>query len=261
MLKNKIIVITGGTKGIGKELVKLFSPDNTVINLARSCGDGENEIVCDVTNEAQVKTAFETIKARFGKIDVLVNNAGYGLSGAIEMLPTEKLDEQFAVNLSGVQRCLRYALPLMGKGGRVVNVSSVCAIFPLPYRGMYCASKAALSSMTFALREELRPVGIRVTAICPGDTKTSFSANRDKVFDTNARYGDRIKKADDRISAREDKRMSPERVGKKIAKLISKGSYKPFYIVGAKYKLLYAAYRVVPLSVILRCTGGMFNKK
>lgn len=260
MLKDKIIVVTGGTKGIGRELIKLFSPNNTVINLARSCEGKENEIVCDVTDEAQVKAAFGQIKEKYGRIDVLVNNAGYGLSGAVEMLPTEKVDAQFAVNFSGVQRCLRHALPLMGRGGRVINMSSVCAIFPLPFRSMYCASKAALSSMTFGLREELRPSGIKVTAICPGDTKTSFSANRDKVFATNERYGKRIKSADDHISAREEKRMSPEKVGKKIAKLISKKRYKPFYIVGAKYKVLYALYKIVPLSVILRCTGGMFNK-
>ena len=260
MLKDKVIVITGGTKGIGKELVSLFEEKNTVVNLARSCEGKENEIVCDVTSEEQVKNAFEVIKEKYGKIDVIVNNAGYGLSGAVEMLSTDKVEEQFAVNFLGVQRCLRYALPLMEKGGKVVNISSVCAIFPLPFRGMYCASKSALNSLTFALREEVRPYGISVTAVCPGDTKTSFSANRVKVFDAGKRYGERIRQADEHIAKREDKRMSPQKVGKRIAKIISKKKYKPFYIVGAKYKFLYALYRLFPFSAILKCTGSMFNK-
>ncbi len=260
MVKGKVIVITGGTKGIGKELVTLLRKDNEVINLARSCDESENEIVCDVTDEQSVKRAFGQIKEKYGKIDIIVSNAGYGLSGAVEMLPTEKVEEQFAVNFYGVQRCIRYALPMMSVGGKVVNISSVCAMFPLPFRGMYCASKSALNSLTFALREEIRPYGISVTAICPGDTKTSFSANRVKIFDAGERYGERIRLADEHISAREHKRMSPEKVGRKIAKIISKKKYKPFYIVGAKYKFLYALYRIFPLAWFLRATGAMFNK-
>ena len=161
----------------------------------------------------------------------------------------------------GVFRCVKYALPLMSAGAKIVNISSACAIFPLPFRSMYCASKAAVSMLSHSLREEVKPYGIDVTAICPGDIRTEFTKNRVKNFTTNERYGERIRKADDHISAREHKRMSVDYACGKIEKIIAKKRYKPFYLVGGKYKALYAAYRIFPLSVILNATGRIFAPK
>ena len=257
-LQGKIIVITGGTSGIGRHIVNAFSADNTVVNLARSCETNGNDIKCDVSVSSDVAAAFELIKQRYGRVDILINNAGYGVSGAVELLSDEEVERIFEVNFHGVFRCIKHALPLMQNGGKIVNISSACAIFPLPFRSMYCASKAAVSMLSHSLREEVRPYGIDVTAICPGDIKTEFTKNRVKNFSTNARYGDRIKKADDHISSRENKRMSVDYACKKIEKIIAKKKYKPFYLVGKKYKFLYALYRILPLNVILRATGRMF---
>lgn len=257
-ITQKIIVITGGTSGIGKKLVEFYSRENTVINLSRSCVDDEHNIKCDVSDLDDVKNAFALIKERFGRIDLLVNNAGYGVSGAVEHLTDEQVEHQFSVNFMGVYRCCKYALPLMDKGAKIVNISSACAIFPLPFRSMYCASKAAVSMLSHALREEVRPYGISVTAICPGDIKTEFTKNRVKNFDTSERYGERIRKADEHISKREHKRMSVDYASKKIISIVNKKRFKPFYIVGKKYKLLYTLYRVFPLSLILSATGRMF---
>lgn len=259
--EQKIIVITGGTSGIGKKLVEFYSKENTVINLSRSCISDERNIKCDVSSLDDVKNAFMQIKERYGRVDVLINNAGYGVSGAVEHLTDEQVERQFAVNFMGVYRCCKYALPLMDKGAKIVNISSACAIFPLPFRSMYCASKSAVSMLSHSLREEVRPYGISVTAICPGDIKTEFTKNRVKNFDTSERYGERIRKADEHIAKREHKRMSVEYATKKIISIIDKKRFKPFYIVGKKYKLLYTLYRVFPLSVILRATGKMFAPK
>lgn len=260
-LNGKIIVITGGTSGIGKHIVNTFRKSNTVINLARSCETCGDDIKCDVSVLSDVEAAFSLIKERFGKIDILINNAGYGVSGAAELLTDEEVERIFKVNFMGVYRCCKQALPLMSKGGKIVNISSACAIFPLPFRSMYCASKVAVSMFSHSLREEVRPYGIDVTAICPGDIKTEFTVNRVKNFTTNERYGERIRKADEHISKREHKRMSVDYACRKIEKIIAKKRYKPFYLVGKKYKFLYALYKVFPLNVILKSTGKMFAPK
>lgn len=261
-IKGKVIVITGGTSGIGKLMVEHYrASGNTVVNLSRSCSGEGDDLVCDVANLEQVESAFEYIKDKYGKVDILINNAGYGISGAVELLDDEQVEKQFAVNFTGVYRCIKCALPLMESGAKIVNISSACALFALPFRSMYCASKSAVNMLTYALREEVRPYKIEVTAICPGDIKTPFTKNRVKNFTTNDRYGERIRLADEHISKREHKRMSPEYAVDKIEKVIAKKHYKPFYIVGGKYKFLYALKRIFPLSVILKATGSMFSPK
>lgn len=263
-ITDKVIVITGGTSGIGKKLVERLSGQNTVVTLARSCPHTANTIPCDVSSAEAVEAAFDEIKAKFGRVDILINNAGYGISGAVELMPDEEVERIFDVNFMGVFRCAKHALPLMGAGGKIVNISSACAIFPLPFRGFYCASKAAVSMFSHSLRGEVAPYGIDVTAICPGDIKTEFTVNRRRNYATNERYGDRIVKADEHISSREDKRMSPDRAADRIVKIVGKRKYKPMYIVGGKYKLLYALYRLFPQRVIYGATNKMFapaNKK
>ena len=260
-ISGKVIVVTGGTSGIGKHFVDFFRDGNTVINLARSVEADDYDIKCDVSVESEVIEAFKLIKEKWGRVDILINNAGYGVSGATEHLKDEEVSRLFEVNFMGVFRCAKYALPLMEKGAKIVNISSACAIFPLPFRGMYCASKAAVSMLSHSLREEVKPYGIDVTAICLGDTKTEFTKNRVKNFTTSERYGDRIKLADEHIAKREHKRMSVDYAASKIEKIIMKKKYKPFYIVGAKYKFLYALYRIFPLNIILSVTGKMFAPK
>lgn len=269
----KVIVVTGGSSGIGKGLCEAWAADNAVIDLSRSSVTSEEfsltplperglfRVTCDVGSEQSVSEAFGLIKSAFGRVDVLVNNAGYGVSGATELLSDEEVARIFEVNVLGVYRCCRHALALMGEGGRIANISSACAIFPLPFRGAYCSSKAAVSMMSHSLREEVKPYGIAVTAICPGDVKTPFTVHRVKNFTTNERYGGRIKDADDRVARREHKRMSPEYAVNAIRKIVEKRAYKPLYVVGKKYKLLYAAYRLFPLGAILGVTGRAFAPK
>lgn len=257
-LSQKVIVITGASGGLGAELKKIYSSQNTVYNLSRSNSGEGNDLICDVSDYNSVKAAFDIIKEREGRVDVLINNAGYGVSGAVELLNPDEVKNIFDVNFHGVFYCIKEALPLMSRGSRIVNVSSACAVFALPFRAMYCASKAAVSMLSNSIRGEVSPYGIQVTAICPGDTKTGFTKNRVKNFTTNERYGNRIKNADAHITKKEDKRMSAASVSLKMSKIINKKRYKPFYLVGAKYKFLYVLNRLLPLGVIIKATGGMF---
>ena len=256
---NRIVVITGATSGIGLLSADLFRKDgDTVITLANVGGeDIENFMYCDVSDEENIKKCFEEIKEKYGRVDVLVNNAGYGLNGVLELIPTEKIEKQFAVNVYGVINCTRYALPLMSKGAKIINMSSCMALFPMPYRSMYAASKSAVLTMSFSQRMELKPLGIDVIALCPGNIRTNFTKNKAVVLETNERYGDAPLKAQARLDSPEadKKRMDPIHVAKVVFKVSKKKRTKPFYIISGKMKLLYFVCRLTPKSLLISATG------
>ena len=260
---NKIVVITGGTSGIGKELVALYkSKQDTVISIARNVEHpDEFNVRCNVSDEIMVKATIENIGTKFGRIDILINCAGYGLSGALELIPTEDADKLFKVNMMGPFMVNKYAIKYMKKGSVIVHIASACSLFALPFRGLYCASKSALDMYSDCLRMELKPQNIKVISICPGDVKTNFTKNRVKISETNQRYGKRISNSAHNIDKNQEKRMSPAYVAQQIAKKVEKKNPKPMYIIGAKYKLLYFASRIFPRRTILFFTEKMFNGK
>lgn len=249
------VVITGGTSGMGKALAERFkNRGDTVIVLARTVED-ENGIKCDLSNEDEIKSAFKTITEKFGKVDILINNAGYGISGATELIPSSEARKIFDVNFFGTLFCIQNVLPLMQKGGKIINISSACAIFPLPFRTLYCASKSAVSMLSHSIRMEVSTAGVQVCAICPGEVKTNFTKNRIKNFETNSRYGNRIKSATDNIDKNESKRMPLSYAVEKIFKIISKTKLKPQYIIGKKYKILYSLFKTFPLNLFVKATN------
>lgn len=255
------IVITGGTSGIGKALSEKFLKQGAnVIVLARSVKD-EKGIKCDLSDEADVKKAFMEIEKKFGRIDILINNAGYGISGATELISSDEAKKIFDVNFFGTLFCIQNALPLMQKGGKIINISSACAFFALPFRALYCASKSAVSMLSSSIRMELCTAGIQVCAICPGDIKTNFTKNRIKHFYTNLRYGNRVVNATENIDKNEDKRMPLEFASEKIFKIVNKPKLKPQYIIGKKYKVLYFLYRIFPLNCFLKATNKVKGGK
>lgn len=259
---NRIVVITGGSSGIGKEMVEIYKNcGDNVFSLARSIPQNDHEIEVDVTNEQQVKLAIEQIGTKFGKIDILINCAGYGISGALELIPTEEAEKEFDVNMIGAFIVNKYAIKFMKKGSVIIHIASACALFALPFRGLYCASKSALNMYSDSLRMELKPFGIKVVSICPGDVKTNFTKNRVKIAITNERYQDRISNSAHNIDKNQEKRMDATMVAKKIVKIANKKSPKPMYIIGAKYKFLYFASKIFPKRTLLHFTEKMFNGK
>ncbi|MBO7508095.1 MAG: SDR family NAD(P)-dependent oxidoreductase [Clostridia bacterium] len=259
---NKICVITGGTSGIGKEIANIYKQNgDTVCILAKEeTFDAENYFCVDISNEEMVKTAIDKIGERFGRIDVLVNSAGFGLAGAIELAPSEDVKKEFEVNMFGTFYVNKYAIKYMPENSRIVNIASTCAMFALPYRAFYCASKAAVDIYSRCLNMELANAKIKVVSICPGDVKTNFSKNRVKIFETNERYGERITKSIQKVEGNQEKRMSPVFVAKKIVKFASKKNPKPMYIIGAKYKFLYFLSKILPQKAMLWATKKMFSK-
>ncbi|MDE7464598.1 MAG: SDR family NAD(P)-dependent oxidoreductase [Clostridiales bacterium] len=251
------VVITGCTSGIGKALCELYrAAGDTVVGLSRSA-DGEDDVAVDVTDTAALREAIGGIGRKYGRIDTVIACAGGGLSGATELLPIEEIQKQIDLNFTGALETVRAALEYMQPGGRAVFISSACALFALPYRAMYCASKAAVNMAAFGLYMELKKIGIRVTTVCPGDIKTGFTANRIKYSDGGERYGDAPKASADKIDGREHKRMELIPAAKRIYKCCGK-CRKPLYIVGAKYKFLNFLRHVLPQKLFLDVTAKLF---
>ena len=170
----KNIIITGSSSGIGQALKNHFlaQGDNVIgISLA------DDDYNCDVSNFAEMKKIFEDISTKVDKIDILIPCAGFGLSGAIELIDNSQIQKEYDVNVMGTINAIQCALPFMRENGKIINISSACALFPLPFRAYYCSSKSAISMLSDCLRMELCKTKIQSTAICPCDIKTNFSKN------------------------------------------------------------------------------------
>lgn len=260
--QSEIVVITGATGGLGSAIARLYRDrGDVVLNLSRSCDPlEEGNYVCDVADAVRVREVFAAIAARYGRIDRLINNAGYGLGGATELLDRQEARRNMDVNFFGALYCSQAALAYMKRGGRIVNISSAAGMFPLPFRSMYSASKAALNILGESMRMEVADSGVDVVTVCPGDVKTSFSAHRVKLTETNFRYGERVKRAIYKAESNQDKRMSPGVVAAKIVRISDRRRTKPCYVIGAKYKFFVWAQRIMPTgwyhALIRRMYGG-----
>lgn len=253
--KAKNIIITGSSSGIGQSLRNYFTAQGDNVIGVSLTNDDYN---CDVSNYEAVHAIFNEIAKKIDKIDILIPCAGFGLSGAVELIDNNKIQKEYDVNVMGVVNCIQCGLPLMRENGKIINISSACALFPLPFRAFYCSSKAAVSSLSDCLRMELSKTKIQVTAICPCDIKTNFTKNREKSFVTNERYGEAIAKSAQRIDSREDKRMSIEKATKIFVKIINKKKLKPQYVMGARNKFLYQVQKFFPKSWVIKVMTKMF---
>ena len=181
----RVVLITGCSTGIGRELVKAFSARGCrVVATARKleavadlAGGGVRAVRLDVTDAGSVKDAVADVLAHEGRVDVLVNNAGYGQFGPIAELPLDDLRRQFETNVVGALAVAQAVAPSMieRRAGLIVNVGSVSGLVVTPFSGAYGASKAALHAISDALRLELGPFGVRVLVLQPGAVRSAFS--------------------------------------------------------------------------------------
>ena len=249
----KVAVITGASSGIGLACAKKFAGNGyRVYSLSRRGGESKDiiNLCCDVTDEKQVNETFKKIFETEGKIDVLVNNAGFGISGAIEFTDEAQAKKQFDVNFFGCFNCCKAVAHYMRKtgGGRIINISSMAAVLSIPFQAFYSASKSAINSLTLALANELRPFGITVCALMPGDVKTSFTAVREKETAGESVYGDTIKKSIAVMEHDEQNGMSPDRIADAVYRLSQKKNPKPVSTTGAQYRLFAVLTKALPTS-------------
>lgn len=203
-LREKVVVITGAGGGIGLETAKAFARAGcrvavcdrraeavaTLRERLEACGGEALAMVADVGDEWQVRGFVTSVYDRWGHVDVLVNNAGYGVHKPFLKMSVEEIQGQMDTNYFGVVYATKAALEHMvpRRSGHIINIASVVAKIPVPNSGTYAATKAALDSMSLTLRAELSDYGIRVTTVYPGPTRTNFfetsgsPVNRESAF-------------------------------------------------------------------------------
>ncbi len=258
-IEKRTIVITGATSGLGKGLKEIFeSKGDVVIDISI---DSE-QYKCDVGDYKALKKVFDDIYLNYGEIDMLITCAGYGLSGAIELLDEQQTKKQFDVNFFGTANACKYAIPIMNKKGKIIIISSVNAIFPVPFKAYYCASKAAVDNFARCLKMELARSGIQVTSICPGAVKTNFSKNRIKVYESNERYGKMIELSTSFTENADKHRMSSDHAVKKIYKICEKKHLKNRYIVGNTFKMLnFCSNKLSSVNFVDKACKKIYCKK
>jgi NADP-dependent 3-hydroxy acid dehydrogenase YdfG len=183
-MSSKIVLITGCSSGIGHDLAqRLARASYTVIATARhpemlSDLHVALQLPLNVTDPTSIAIATEEVVRRFGRIDVLINNAGYAIRGAIEDIAVEQVQQMFDVNVYGVMRMIHAVVPHMRQqnSGRVITIGSLAGKLVLPVNGTYSATKFALEALSDALRIELAPFGIQVVLIEPGNIRSNFMA-------------------------------------------------------------------------------------
>lgn len=259
----KVVVISGATSGIGRASCDEFSRNGyKVYGLARSKpNDFPYEFeVCDLTNVGELQIAAANILNKEKTIDVLICNAGMGISGALETCELDSAKRLFDLNFFASFELAKAFLPRMKEqvGGKIVFISSVGAIFPLPYQAFYSASKSALETMANAWRIEVKPFGVQIGCVLPGDTKTSFTDNREKAA-AAASYSGRDAKSVARMEKDEQNGMSAEFVAKKVFKFASKKRLPVRTIVGFKYKCFALLSKCFPAKFVLYILTKMYG--
>lgn len=205
--KNKVWFITGSSTGFGRELaqqslergykvIATARNPETIKDLTHKYPEAARSFHLDVTNPEDIKSSVDKAIKDFGAIDILANNAGYGLGGGIEEPSEEQIYRQYETNLFGVIRMMRAVLPLMRKrkSGHILNISSVVGIRALPSAGYYSSTKFAIEALSEALAQEIEHLGVKVTLVEPGGFRTDFAgrsfvqpANRIEEYITSER--------------------------------------------------------------------------
>lgn len=250
-LNNKVVVITGASSGIGQSIAKmLYEKGCRVYNISRSTCESEfftGDYNADVNESEKIEEYLNQIHQKEGKIDIFINNAGFGIGGAVEFASKEKIYKQIETNLSAVINLSRLAIRFLKETkGNLINISSVGGVIPLPYQATYSASKAGIEVFSRALANEVCAYGIKVTAILPGDTKTGFTKAR--VIENDLPDGEqkeKISKSIAKFEKDEEKGKSPYTVAKVVVKVLKRNRPPLRVTVGFSYKAIVFLPRIV----------------
>lgn len=237
---SKVVLVTGASSGIGKSIAAFLSEkDMKVYGTSRKPQNNQNVpftfVALDVLDTTSITAAISFIIEEEGKLDVLVNNAGMGITGPIEDTPTDEMRKVFDTNLFGAIDVMKAVLPQMRKqqSGTIINVTSIAGYMGLPFRGMYSATKGALELVTESIRMEVKNFGIHITNVAPGDFATNIAAGRyhTPVFEDSAYkkvYAENLALMDAHV----DTGMNPIEMAKAVYRIINTKNPKVHYKVG-----------------------------
>tara|TARA_B110000263_G_scaffold223436_1_gene213172 strand:- start:1486 stop:2292 length:807 start_codon:yes stop_codon:yes gene_type:complete len=238
----KIVLITGASSGIGKSIANNLTNNGYIVY-----GTSRNPVKyietysftllkLDVSDEKSINFILKKILKKHSRIDILINNAGIGLTGSIEETPIIELKNNFQTNFFGPINLIQSILPIMRHNnfGRIINITSIGGYMGLPYRGGYSASKGALSLVSEALRIEVKDFNIKVSTIAPGDFKTDISSRRFHTpIKNNSPYYKNYKRVLDTINDHIDLGKNPDIIAKEALKILNFKEPKPHYNIGS----------------------------
>jgi short-subunit dehydrogenase len=242
----KVVLVTGASSGIGKITAEFLSQKGfkvygTSRKLFNHHGDPKQNdlpfdlIQLDLNNIETIKSAVNLIIKKEGKIDVLINNAGNGITGPVEETPTDEIRKAFETNLFGIIELIQLVIPHMRKqrNGLIINITSIGGYMGLPFRGIYCSIKAALEILTESIRMEVKKFGIHVTNIAPGDFATNIASGRYHTpFYDDSPYKDVYQKNVELMDYHVDKGSDPIEMAKYVHGIILKSNPNIHYKVG-----------------------------
>jgi short-subunit dehydrogenase len=239
---SKVVLITGGSSGIGKSIAVFLSKKGFIVYGTSRNPEKITEklpfnlISLDVTKQQSIQKAVDIIIAKEGKLDVLINNAGVGITGPIEETPDSEIKKAFQTNVFGPVDLIKSVLPQMRKQntGLIINITSIAGYMGLPYRGIYSATKGTLELLTEALRMEIKDFNIKMTNVAPGDFATNIASGRyhSPILEDSPYkepYGNTLKLMDEHV----DQGNDPIEMAEVIYKIIHINNPKIHYKVGA----------------------------
>lgn len=235
----KVVLITGATSGIGRATaIYLATKGFIVFGTYRSeVPEGKFDftfIKMDVRDEGSIQKAVDQILDKTGRIDILINNAGLGTLGSLEDTNLEEARSVFETNVFGVHAMCRAVLPVMRaqNHGTILNITSIAGQVALPYRGIYNTTKFAVEGFSEALSMEVKPFGIKVIILRPGDYKTNINNNRkiaEKALDNSSVYYDSFNRANFLIKKEINIAWTPDKIAVDIERILSKKHPKLHY--------------------------------
>ncbi len=238
---SKVVLITGGSSGIGKSIGEYLTKRNFIVYGTSRNPEKYKEsqfpiLTLDVKDVGSIQHLAKTIIEKEGRLDVLINNAGVGITGPIEEIPEEEIKANFETNFFGPINVIKSVLPQMRvqRSGLIINITSIAGYMGLPYRGIYSASKGALEIITEAFRMELKDFNIHMTNVAPGDFATNIAAGRfhAPLLDKSPYhkpYGNTLELMNSHV----DSGSNPDMMAEAVLKIINTKKPKIHYKVGA----------------------------
>jgi short-subunit dehydrogenase len=267
----KVILVTGASSGIGLACAIALQAKGHIVygssrDLSRLKAVSFKPIELDVTDDASAKAAIDKIIHAEGRIDVLVNNAGNGVAGPAYSMPIEYAKKQFEVNFFGVVRMCSTVLPYMieKNEGLIINISSLAGLFGLPYQSMYCASKFAIEGYSQSLRMELNNTKIKIALVNPGDFKSDFTQNREKVpFNIKSeKLAAEFNAAVVSMEKDESIGSDPAIIGKKLCQIVSAANPSQNYLVGKfDQTMVPGLKKILPKSIFIKLMNDHYGIK